>query len=90
VNNFIPAPDEWWSATIFYKDINRWAFARLDGGIEIFVPAPILYGITADKLAVRVQLSRKPNKRPEAIEAMPLSEYFKPLDGVEPQEQQAT
>jgi hypothetical protein len=87
---FKPAPDEWWRAQIYYRDsVNRWALARLDDGIEIFIPHTCLYRIPDEmELAVRIRLSRKPEKRPKAIEAMPLSEYFK-LNGPEPQEQKA-
>jgi hypothetical protein len=77
---FNPKPEEWYASTIYFSHPACWALGRLDDGSEIFIPAPVRSGIASEQLAVRLKLSTKPNKRPEAIEAMALEDYYKLLD----------
>jgi hypothetical protein len=77
---FNPQPSDWYSATCSFAHIGGWGFAHLEDGTEIFLPAPIKSGITSVCLAVRIKLSPKPGRRPEAIEAMALEDYYKLLD----------
>jgi hypothetical protein len=48
-----PPPDAWFQAKIFYLNAGGWAFARLDNGLDVFIPAPVKAGTITDKLAVR-------------------------------------
>jgi len=80
METFNPQPSDWYSATCSFAHIGGWGFAHLEDGTEIFLPAPIKSGITSICLAVRIKLSLKPGRRPEAIEAMALEDYYKLLD----------
>ena len=79
-----PSPDDWFAATIYYANEKLWAFARLDNGVEVFIPAPIRAGTISEELAVRLKPTTKP--RMEATEAMDLEEYLKVLAKAEEKE----
>jgi hypothetical protein len=75
-----PSPDDWFAATIYYTNEKLWAFARLDNGLEVFIPAPVRAGTISEELAVRLKPNtRGPGKRIEATEAVDLEEYLKLL-----------
>ncbi len=77
---FNPQPHEWYAATIYYTNICRWAFARLDDGTEIFVPAPVKKeGIESDYLAVQLKPPAGTRRRFEVTAAMALEDYYKLL-----------
>ena len=76
---FNPQPHEWYAATIYYTNICRWAFAQLDDGTEIFVPAPVKSGIESDYLAVQLKPPAGTRRRFEVTAAMALEDYYKLL-----------
>jgi hypothetical protein len=77
---FNPQPHEWYAATIYYTNICRWAFANLDDGTEIFVPASVKAGITSENLAVQLKPPAGTRRRFEVTAAMALEDYYKLLD----------
>ncbi len=81
---FNPQPHEWYAATIYYTNIGEWAFAKLNDGTEIFIPAQVRSAIASHSLAVRLEW-KKPRQRPEAVEAISLEKYFELL-GETPEE----